>query len=290
MPGPPLITIARQRLGRPVRLLKRVRLDIADQLSGRRNPMIAPRWMGLPSQFPHLGQLVVDRILLGPAGLEPHHRVLDVGCGSGRVAAALTEVLDSGSYEGIDVMPKAVRWAQRKITPRHPNFRFQVADVQNALYNPDGDVPASDYVFPFDDDEFDRGLATSLFTHLVPLETKHYLEEVGRTLKSGGVFVSSYMLLNQESEALVEEGIPDRPAVQARKNLHLSDYQLDEAGYQYRTPHPDLPEHYIAVPEDDVRAFHDAAGFEVEKIVYGRWCGRKAPGGLGQDFVIARRR
>lgn len=37
-------------------------------------------------------------------GLKPNHRVLDIGCGIGRMAVPLTQFLDpkTGTYEGVD--------------------------------------------------------------------------------------------------------------------------------------------------------------------------------------------
>jgi hypothetical protein len=29
-------------------------------------------------------------------------------------------------HEGFDVVPRSIRWCQRKITARHPSFRFQL--------------------------------------------------------------------------------------------------------------------------------------------------------------------
>ncbi len=54
-------------------------------------------------------------------GLRPSDRVLDVGCGVGRMAVPLTRYLSpEGRYEGFDVMANAVEWCQRHITPRFP--------------------------------------------------------------------------------------------------------------------------------------------------------------------------
>jgi 2-polyprenyl-3-methyl-5-hydroxy-6-metoxy-1,4-benzoquinol methylase len=42
-------------------------------------------------------------------GLKPEHRVLDVGCGIGRMAVPLTEYLSGpGEYRGFDIVKKGV--------------------------------------------------------------------------------------------------------------------------------------------------------------------------------------
>src|SRR4051794_40645769 len=83
------------------------------------------------------------------AGLTPRSRVLDVGCGIGRVARPLAGFLDGGSYTGFDVNAPAIGWCQARY-PEH--FRFQLADLYNARYHPTGMARASEYRFPYDDD------------------------------------------------------------------------------------------------------------------------------------------
>jgi methylase of polypeptide subunit release factors len=57
-------------------------------------------------------------------GLQPWHRVLDIGCGCGRVAIPLTHFLNGhGSYDGLDIVPAAVDWCNRSI-----NRRFRASD------------------------------------------------------------------------------------------------------------------------------------------------------------------
>ena len=56
--------------------------------------------------------------LAGLAGLAPDARMLDLGCGVGRIALPLTQYLSAaGTYDGIDVMPSSIRWCADTITP-----------------------------------------------------------------------------------------------------------------------------------------------------------------------------
>ncbi|MDP3919388.1 MAG: hypothetical protein Q8R76_01085 [Candidatus Omnitrophota bacterium] len=48
------------------------------------------------------GHDIVSRVRAS-AGLTPNSHVLDVGCGSGRFASALTQFLEAGSYSGLEV-------------------------------------------------------------------------------------------------------------------------------------------------------------------------------------------
>ncbi len=136
-----------------VRWTIRAGMDFRDRVTGKRDPLIPPRRLGLPSLLPGVGANVLDHVLVDAGGLRPDEQVLDIGCGAGRVAAHLTGYLDpaSGSYEGFDVMPRAIDWAQKQITTRHPSFRFQLAEVRNDEYNPKATGDASTYRFPYDD-------------------------------------------------------------------------------------------------------------------------------------------
>lgn len=87
-------------------------------------------------------------IFIKYSGIKPNHRVLDVGCGCGRMALPLTGYLTTGSYEGFDISVEAIEWCQENISPQFPNFKFQFADVANSKYNPQGRYRARNYKFP----------------------------------------------------------------------------------------------------------------------------------------------
>src|SRR2546425_10795787 len=67
---------------------------------------------------------ILQRELLIQFGLKKNGYVIDVGCGSGRLAKPLSEYL-SGGYLGIDIVPELVGYA-RSIVHR-PDWRFEVA-------------------------------------------------------------------------------------------------------------------------------------------------------------------
>ena len=126
--------------------------------------------------------------------------MLDVGCGVGRVAVGLTAYLSpAGRYEGFDIVPEEVAWCRDHITPAFPQFTFQVADVRNDAYNPEGITRAGEYRFPYDDRTFDVVILASVFTHLLDEDAAHYLAEVARVLKPRGRVAASFYLLNEET-------------------------------------------------------------------------------------------
>ena len=72
--------------------------------------------------------------LISKCRLSPTAAVLEIGCGYGRVAVALTSYLDqTGKYDGIDVVKDATDWCEKEISSRYPNFRFLYADVRACI-------------------------------------------------------------------------------------------------------------------------------------------------------------
>jgi SAM-dependent methyltransferase len=62
-------------------------------------------------------------ILLDQARLESKDRILDVGCGCGRLAAPLTQHIGpKGTYIGVDIVAGLVDFGTRHITKAYPNF------------------------------------------------------------------------------------------------------------------------------------------------------------------------
>jgi len=137
--------------------------------------------------------------------LQPGDRVLDVGCGVGRMAMPLTGYLEGGSYAGFDVGRGMVRWCRRNISSRWPNFEFDWAPVHNGKYNPFGNVAATEFRFPYEDASFDFVVATSVFTHLLEADATHYVAECARVLAPGGRLFATFFLLTDSSRALIEE-------------------------------------------------------------------------------------
>jgi len=207
-------------------------------------------------------------------GLKPTDRVLDAGCGIGRMAIPLASYLQGGSYEGFDVGREMVRWCERNITPRHPAFHFTWAPIYNRKYNPFGTLAAAEFRFPYQDDSFDFALATSLFTHLTPADTRHYLAELGRVLRPGASALLTFFLITPDSEGEIAAG---RAAFDFRH----------EAGGALTTD-PRQPEEAIAYRLEDIRGMLAEAGLPVSEPVHrGEWA--NAPGAPSfQDIVIAR--
>ena len=108
-------------------------LDALDTAFGRRESLVPPRRLRFvgDGDFTAIGREFAG-YLRTHAGLAPDHRVLDVGCGVGRIAVPLLDYLSGrGGYDGFDIVPRAIRWCERSIAPRNPRFRFVLADLRN---------------------------------------------------------------------------------------------------------------------------------------------------------------
>src|SRR5262245_29313177 len=113
-------------LARAVTSVRLRALDLADRVSGRADRLVPPRRLrgfAGDSDFLATGAELVG--LAGTyGGVRDDSRVLDVGCGIGRLARALVAVLDpeaGGAYVGFDPVAEAIAWCAARY-PAH--FRF----------------------------------------------------------------------------------------------------------------------------------------------------------------------
>lgn len=203
-------------------------------------------------------------------------RVLEIGCGSGRMALPLTGYLDTkGTYVGVDITLPSILWCQRHITSRHPNFTFIHTDLYNQRYNPDGRQLARDYVFPFPDGAFDFIFLTSVFTHLLPEDATHYLGEVARLLAAEGQALFTFFLLNAQQETLAKAGRNDIQFHYGEGPVRIRDQQI--------------PESAVAYDESYVLMQLSCSGLTLNgPIHYGTWSGR-ADGLSYQDILLVHR-
>jgi len=218
-----------------------------------------------------LNQKYID-FFVNHGNLKPNHRVLEVGSGIGRITMLLTKFLNEGEYHGLETVPRAVEYCKENISPRYPNFQFEIADVYNKAYNPEGKFKCSDYRFPYDDDTFDFVILSSVFTHLVLDDMKNYLHEISRVMKKGGYCYITYSLLN------------DNTLNRLKNKLTIRRYDYEFDGYRVRDKN--MPENAIAYDESLVKELFDKNGLEIKSIHYGKWAGFKN-NLTAQDIIIA---
>lgn len=216
--------------------------------------------------------------LLDYCDLQPSDAVLDVGCGSGRIALGLARQLNRrGRYAGFDVRREAIDWCTRHITARYPNFQFTVADVLNHAYRPDGVTAATAFRFPYPDQAFNLAVLTSVFTHMRPDDVRSYLAEIHRVLRPGGRCFITWFVLDEETRRLTAEHRSTLGFHWPQGEAWAADQRAVEIATGYDEPW--------------VRAAYARAGFTLtHDIIRGWWPGReRAAHPNYQDFIIARR-
>ncbi len=237
--------------------------------------MIPPRSMIFigDGDFENIGQ-EFKSYFIELAHLQPSDRVLDVGCGIGRMAIPLTTYLSKeGEYWGFDIVKKGIEWCQNRISPKFSNFHFQHSDLFNKLYNPNGKVQARNFQFPFDDESFDFVFLTSVFTHMFPLDLENYLSEISRVLKPEGKCLITFFILNEESENLVRSGSSTLKFLYKIEGCMTIDENVPEAAIAYR--------------EEFVLGLFKKYGLKIaQPIHYGSWCKRDTFLTY-QDLIIA---
>jgi SAM-dependent methyltransferase len=150
-------------------------------------------------EFESIGQMELD--LLASVGLPDDGYLIDVGCGSGRLAAPLSRCW-KGNYLGTDIVPELLDHA-RSLVDR-PEWRFELC---------------SDLLIPATSDTADIVCFFSVFTHLLHEETYRYLHEAHRVLRPGGRVVFSFLEFSVKSHWGVFEA-----DVQARGAAHHNQF------------------------------------------------------------------
>jgi trans-aconitate 2-methyltransferase len=81
---------------------------------------------------------------LGRLTLEGAERVLDVGCGDGKITAEIAARVPHGSVLGVDPSQNMIGFATSHFGPAsRPNLRFEVADVRRLTYREEFDQVVS---------------------------------------------------------------------------------------------------------------------------------------------------
>ncbi len=146
----------------------------------------------MPGDFEELWNNTVVQIqcLQENSFLSDGYRVLDFGCGNGRLAMLMPAL--NIEYVGIDIHAPSIDFCTHAFAPwTHCTFRH--LDVRHRLYNPYGVIPEDLLSLPFRSASFDSLIAGSVFTHLEnEAIAVRCLQEIFRVLKPGGRFFCSW--------------------------------------------------------------------------------------------------
>jgi ubiquinone/menaquinone biosynthesis C-methylase UbiE len=119
---------------------------------------------------------VLHRKIVALAGIRPGERILDVGCGPGRLAIVAGTVAGlEGETCGIDPAAEMVELARRNAARAGVRVRFEVGVIE---------------ALPYPDDHFDVVLNSLMLHHLPDGLKRRGLAEIRRVLKPGGRVVA----------------------------------------------------------------------------------------------------
>jgi SAM-dependent methyltransferase len=215
------------------------------------------------------------------ATLNAGESILDVGCGCGRIAAALTQYVDPTSkYIGIDIVPGLIDFARNFITPRYPSFKFLLLNESNLTYEwwrqKEAEIGIAKITEGVPAQSIDLAISVSLFTHLDYPSALEMLISIHQLLKNDGrVFMTVFVL-----DAGALDGIGAGRTAFSFKHRTPSGKLFAE-----RSDDPTLA---VAYDNGLLDELIGSAGFQLERRVRGYW----SIGGTGetfQDVLILRR-
>jgi ubiquinone/menaquinone biosynthesis C-methylase UbiE len=117
------------------------------------------------------GDRTLKQHLVALARIAPGHRVLDLGCGTGTLALLIAESCPGAEVVGLDVDPKILALARRKIGRSGAAVEL---------------CEASATAPPFPAASFDRILTTLVLHHLTTEQKREALAAARRLLRPGG--------------------------------------------------------------------------------------------------------
>ena len=157
---------------------------------------LPPQELWLGYNYPAHGAQHVRTMLdmLGEQGFEPKagDRILDLGCGAGRMIRHLAPLAKDCEIWGADISAEHILWCQRNLTP--PFHFFTNTKVPH---------------LPFPDASFALVYCGSVYTHIDDM-ARAWLLELRRVIRDDGF---AYVTIHDEETIALFEGFRDPPAV-----------------------------------------------------------------------------
>lgn len=258
-----------------VRYLYYLPSDLLDRLKGNRLKYVPPRGAIYTGSAAGAKKFIAGSrhqlsLLKSEMNLQPNDAVLDIGSGIGRTAISLVDYLSSeGEYEGFDVVKSGVDWCNKKISKDFPNFNFTYVPLFNDLYNT-SKGKAEDFVFPYEDDQFNKVFSFSVFTHMQVDEIQNYFKEIARVLKDDGLAFSTFFLYDEVDE----ERIANKPGFK---------FPVKREGF--RLMNSKVKSGNIAIHKELLLSMLSKAGLQAVKATDGFWKGKTGSPEY-QDMVV----
>jgi SAM-dependent methyltransferase len=143
----------------------------------------APDWKWFIESGKNTVKAFADYVVQGGCSFQKAQRILDLGCGCGRIARHLP-AMTSADIHGADYNPRLVRWCAANLKG---SFK------RNSLHPP----------LPYPDQHFDIVYLVSVFTHLRAETQREWLAELRRVTRPGGVILITF---HDEDQKTLPEG------------------------------------------------------------------------------------
>lgn len=208
--------------------------------------------------------------IIRKAHLSPNSKILDYGCGWGRLAFAASNYLNqNGLYVGIDINRYAIDTLKSSYS-KYENFDFllyEVKDAENYIYLQEektspSDSEALDVIVPAKYEKaFDAIYTCSVFTHMWKDAIIHILKEQAKALNYNGTCINTWLIIDQYAQYILRCGLADRQLP----------FQVKGA-FTYSLENPLLCTAYSL---EDVYDMYAQAGHQIFGIEFGSWSGRE---------------
>lgn len=162
-----------------------------------------------------------DVQFLKTMGLKPSHKILDIGCGGGRLGNELINYLNTNNYYAFD---KESNWISE----------FRKAIIQNNLTDKKPTILLSDFSWSLEDDvKFDYVYAYSVFTHVGPDLVKQCLNNLKKHMTSSSKFYTTLIVKATNNGFSYNRTHPERrnEYLQARYDVDYFNDIIQECGY-----------------------------------------------------------
>ena len=214
----------------------------------------------------------IKNLLIKHSDISSSKKVIEIGCGTGSAALALGSILDNSNYQGADIDRLSIEACLKNKQLMKREFQFDWIDIHHSFYNPQGSISSSSYRFPYDDKSADVVFLISVFTHMLPKEISHYIEEISRFLKPKGFCLFTTFLMDYG---------------------HDGDMEFPFDHETYRLHQEEIPEKAVGYYQKFFNQVFKSVGLElIKKPILGNWrsSSEHSENPFGQDVMIYQKR